>query len=478
MSIIDIVAPASGTDATPPRRGSTRRRNLYPLAQRLHFFAGIFVAPFLLIAALTGALYAIAPTIENVLSADLLRVETTGPTRPLAEQVSAAVATKPDLNLVAVAPAVDNETTRVLFVDPTLGESERLAVFVDPHTALPVGESVVYGSSGALPMRAWLSELHRSLHLGEPGRLYSEAAASWLWVIVGFGLILWISRVRKRAKRNSVAWLAAPDLSNTKRRNLTWHAVIGFWVLPIAVLLSATGMTWSTYAGENVTKLREEMSWTTPSVPSTLPGEKPSAAPTSDHHASTAPASSDAAAHISELDRVYATARANGIDRAAEITIPATATKAFVVKEQRRSGTYAIDAVAVDGTTGAVVATLPYAEWPLMAKLTNWGIAFHMGLLFGLPNQLLLTAAMLGLLAVLVLGYVMWWQRRPERESATARFGSAPRRGALRKTSLVVVIPLVTATLVVGWFAPLIGIPLVAFLLIDTAIGLSARAVD
>src|SRR3546814_5866764 len=72
------------------------------------------------------------------------------------------------------------ETTRVLFTDPSLGESERLAVFVDPVLAQPVGELAVYGSSGSLPLRTWISQLHRHLHLGEPGRLYSELAASWM----------------------------------------------------------------------------------------------------------------------------------------------------------------------------------------------------------------------------------------------------------------------------------------------------------
>ncbi|MFC4375157.1 PepSY-associated TM helix domain-containing protein [Nocardia halotolerans] len=489
----DRSLPSATTTAAAPRaRG---RMRLYPLAMRLHFYAGIFVAPFILIAALTGALYAIAPTIEGFVSRDLLQVETTGAEQALSTQVGAAVAARPELTLVAVAPAPhDGDTTRVLFDDPALGDSQRLSVFVDPHTAQPVGEAVVYGSGGALPLRAWVSEFHRSLQLGEPGRLYSELAASWLWVIALFGAVLWVHRVRKRRTRRAAGWLFAPDLSQPKRRKMNWHGAIGVWILPVALLLSVTGVTWSAYAGENVTTLRQALSWTTPSVSTTVPGiatdptpagsarsgpgETPGAATTADaHHGATdpAPVPLDQHARIAQLDQVYDTARANGITQGAEITVPA-GSAAFAVKELRLPGTYTVDAVAIDGPTGTVVDRLAYADWPLMAKLTNWGIAFHMGLLFGWPNQVLLVAIMLGLVTVIVLGYRMWWHRRPTRATSRFAVGAAPRRGALRKTSPWLTVPLLVAAGAVGWFLPLVGLSLLGFFLIDIALGLAARA--
>ncbi|MFE3541691.1 PepSY-associated TM helix domain-containing protein [Nocardia sp. NPDC059177] len=481
MSITDA-RPAEVETSAPVSSEPSRRRavRLAPLALRVHFYAGIFVAPFILIAALTGALYAIAPTLEQIVSRDLLHVDTTGPDQALSAQVGAAVAARPDLTPVAVAPAPGlGDTTRVLFNDPMLGDSERLSVFVDPHTARPVGEAVVYGSGGALPLRAWLSEFHRSLHLGEPGRLYSELAASWLWVIALFGLVLWVRRVRKRRARSGAQWLLAPDLSQPRRRKMNWHGAIGLWILPVAVLLSATGMTWSAYAGENVTKLREELSWTTPAVTATLPGATgPARTAGGDHHSggTVAPAPADPAATIAQLDRVYAVAEAEGVTQGAEITIPGVPGQAFVVKELRLPGTYAVDAVAVDGASGVLTDRLAYADWPLMAKLTNWGIAFHMGLLFGLPNQLLLLAIMLGLATVLVFGYVMWWQRRPTRKATRLAVGAPPRRGVLLRTSPWITVPLVLATVAVGWFAPLLGLSLLAFLIVDLALGVAARA--
>ncbi|MGX1776217.1 PepSY-associated TM helix domain-containing protein [Nocardia brasiliensis] len=481
----DTGTPAAVPDATPTPSGRPKpaaRNGLNALAMRLHFYAGVFVAPFILIAAVTGALYAISPTLESFVSRDLLTVESTGGApKPLSEQVGAAVATQPNLTLNAVSPAAGAEdTTRVLFADPTLGASERRAVFVDPYTAQPVGDSVVYGSSGALPLRTWIDRLHRDLHLGEPGRLYSELAASWLWVIALAGLVVWVRRVRARRQRNSARWLFAPDRSQQGRgRTVNWHGSVGMWVLPIILLISATGMTWSTYAGENITDIRQQLSWTTPAVTTALPGAvAPVHDPGSDHHAghTAAPAPANVSDRIVQLDQVYRTARANGLTQAVEISIPAEPTQAFAVKERRMPGTYTVDAVAVDGATGAVTDRLAYADWPLMAKLTNWGIQFHMGLLFGLLNQLLLLAVMIGLITVLVRGYLMWWRRRPTRGGAgRLPLGRAPKRGALRRSSPWLAVPLVLVAVLVGWFAPLVGLSLLAFLVVDVLVGLRAR---
>ncbi|WTL53375.1 PepSY domain-containing protein [Nocardia sp. NBC_01499] len=477
----DAELPPPAPEHTPARPSTPAARNgLYALAMRLHFYAGVFVAPFILVAAVTGALYAISPTLESIVSHDLLTAEATGTPKPLSEQISAAVATQPNLALAAVAPAPGaQDTTRVLFNDPSLGESERRAVFVNPYTAQPVGDSVVYGSSGALPLRTWIDRLHRDLHLGEPGRLYSELAASWLWVIALAGLVVWWRRVRTRRNRNSAGWLFAPDRSqNSRGRTVNWHGSVGMWVLPIILLLSATGMTWSTYAGANITELRQQLSWTTPTITTALPGTTaPVHDSSGDQHGGheATPAAANPNDRIAQVDQVYATARANGVTQGAEITIPAKPGQAFAVKERRMPGTYTVDAVAVDGATGAVTDRLAYADWPLMAKLTNWGIQFHMGLMFGLLNQLLLLAVMIGLITVLVRGYLMWWRRRPTKRAGRPALGRAPRRGALRRTSPWYAVPVIAAALLVGWFVPLVGLSLLVFLAVDVLVGLRAR---
>ncbi|OZC67976.1 peptidase [Rhodococcus sp. 06-470-2] len=463
-------------DPSPPTR-PTSPRSWRPLILRLHFYAGILVAPFILIATISGGLYAVAPTIEQLLYRDYLHVDPTGPAVPVADQIRAAQAEQPDLTFAAVRPATDpGDTTRVMFTDPSLGESKRLAVFVDPSTATSVGESTVYGSSGALPLRTWISELHRHLHLGEPGRLYSELAASWLWVIALGGLYLWVERYRRN--RDKTRLLTFDRKSKGRNRSLNWHGVAGIWIAVGLVFLSATGLTWSTYAGENVTELRSALSWTTPAITETI-GSSDAATPDhSGHGGHSMDMAADASttnSNVGRIDSVLDIAKANGIDGAVEASIPASDDAAFVVAETRQPWLMSNNSISIDGSTGTVVDTLYFSDWPLAAKLAAWGIQLHMGTLFGVANQLALLALSVALASVIVRGYMMWWKRRPTKATGLTA-GRPPLRGGLRRISPLSVAVLAVVAVAVGWFVPLLGLSLVAFLAVDVVLGSIRRA--
>ncbi|UZF43007.1 PepSY-associated TM helix domain-containing protein [Rhodococcus rhodochrous] len=481
---LDRGTDAADTSAAEPARSaaqdSSPPRSMRPLIMRLHFYAGVLVAPFLLIATISGGLYAIAPTLEQVLYRDLLHVDSTGPALPLVEQVRAAQQLRPDLTVSAVRPASEvGETTRVLFTDPSLGESERTAVFIDPVTASSTGESVVYGSSSALPVRTWISQLHRHLHLGEPGRIYSELAASWLWVIALGGVYLWVQRYRTQRTRNrqSARLWTFDRTTQGRNRTLGWHGTTGLWIAVGLTFLSATGLTWSKYAGENVGELRTALSWTTPALDKTL-RDSASAVASDGHdgHGGHGAAAADPGAldrTIADLDSAVAVAAENQVTGKVEATIPADEHTAITVTETRQPWQFATDAIAIDPATGAVTDVNRFADWPLAAKLTTWGIALHMGILFGLVNQLVLLALAVALATVIVRGYQLWWQRRPTRGSR--RVARPPLRGTWRRLHPVTVVAVVAAAVAIGWFAPLLGLSLLAFVLVDVAVGLLQR---
>ncbi|MGV8871178.1 MAG: PepSY-associated TM helix domain-containing protein [Rhodococcus sp. (in: high G+C Gram-positive bacteria)] len=464
-------------DPSPPTRPSGPR-SWRPLILRLHFYAGVLVAPFILIATISGGLYAVAPTIEQLMYRDYLHVDDTGPALPVTEQIRAAQAERPDLTVAAVRPAADpGDTTRVLFTDPSLGESQRLAVFVDPSTATSVGELPVYGSSSALPVRTWISELHRHLHLGEPGRLYSELAASWLWVIALGGLFLWFERCRRN--RDKAKLLTFDRKSKGRNRSLNWHGVAGIWIAVGLIFLSATGLTWSTYAGENVTDLRSALSWTTPAVTTTI-GSSDAAAmgEHSGHGGGSTDMPADASMtdnNVGHIDSVLDIAKANGVDGAVEASIPTSADTAFVVAETRQPWVMSNNSISIDGSTGTVIDTQYFSDWPLAAKLSAWGIQLHMGTLFGVANQLALLALATALASVVVRGYMMWWKRRPTKATGLT-VGRPPLRGGIRRIAPTSAVVLAVVAVAVGWFVPLLGLSLVAFLAVDVVLGSIRRS--
>ncbi|MFJ9021896.1 PepSY-associated TM helix domain-containing protein [Streptomyces sp. NPDC102259] len=425
---------------------------LRPLILRLHFYAGVFVAPFLLVAAVTGFLYAGAFQAEKLVYSHEMTVPAGDAKLPISEQVDAARKAHPEGTVSAVRPSpADDATTRVMLSGVEGVEAAHtLAVFVDPYTGKVRGALEQYGSTGALPLRTWIDELHRDLHLGENGRLYSELAASWLWVIAGGGPVLWFSRRRALRKVRGTAG---------RRRTLGLHGTVGVWAAVGFVFLSATGLTWSTYAGANIDVLRTSLGQATPSVSAAAGGGEHAG------HDAASGAGGDGE-HGVGLDAILAAARAEGLGDPVEIVPPADASSAYVVKQVQRSWPEKQDAVAVDPATGEVTDVLRFDDHPLLAKLTRWGIDLHTGVLFGLVNQLALMLLAGSLILLIVWGYRMWWQRG--RGSA---FGRPIPRGAWAQVPPHVLVPLMAAVAVVAYFVPLLGIPLAGFLVVDVVLG-------
>ena len=453
-AVPDVASPPTPVERPPASRGT-----FVPLLLRLHFYAGLFVAPFLLVAALTGLAYTATPQLERwVYGAELTVADPGGPARPVAERIAAARAAHPDGTPVAVRVGEREDTTQVDFgtADPEHFDT----VYVDPYSGRVTGQLTTWYAT--TPLRTWFDDLHRNLHLGAVGRHYSEFAASWLWILALGGIVLWWRR------RRSVRRMLTPELAAKKgvRRTRGWHAATGLWLSAGLLILSATGLTWSRYAGGNFHDALDSVRGGAPSVATAVVGG------VGGHHGGATAGGSTA--DPGAVDGVLEIARNDGITGPVTIAVPPDNATAWTVTQTRNRWPIGRDSVAVDAAAGRVVDRVAFAEWPLLAKLTQWGINAHMGTLFGLANQILLAALALGLTCVIVWGYRMWWQRRPTRADRRALVGAAPvGRGAwlqLPPWAVAVGVPVVFG---LAWVMPLFGLPLAAFLLADVLIGVA-----
>jgi len=480
-----------GQDA-PSRPIRRRAAWLAPLGRRLHFYAGVLVGPFILVAALTGALYALTPQIERVVYGDELRAPVVDGQvdLTLADQVEAAQAYlgDADVTLSAVRPAPEpGDTTRIMYLQDGLAESESRAVFVDPGTGEIRGDLTVYGTSGALPLRTWIDNLHRGLHLGDAGRLYSELAASWLGVVVLAGVGIWIARYRRTRHRREM--VRPSNQRRGYRRIFSWHASTGIWLALGALFLASTGITWSQYAGANVSDLRSAASWATPSLSTAIAADDGAGASASadDHanhtpqehaehtgHGGATPDEESAAAAANDpamFDAVLALGRTVNITTGlVEIKPPAEVGSAWTVNEIQRSYPTQVDGVAIDPASMTVVDRVDFEDYPFVAKLARWGIDMHQGTMFGLVNQLVLFVTAAGIATMVVWGYLMWWKRRP-----TRGFGAAPEPEAWAAAPWWGRVAVVAVGVLVGLWLPLLGWTLAAFVLVDVLLGLRRR---
>lgn len=435
----------------------TSRAAWVHLLRRLHFFIGLFVGPFIFVAALTGTLYVATPQLENLIYRQALQGEVNGERHSIAEQIAVAErALGAPLRLSAVRPALEaGETTRVMFDDPALAPSENRAIFIDPITLAVKGDMTVYGTSGILPLRQWIDYAHRSLLLGDIGRLYSELAASWMWVAALGGVALWAFTRPKRRIKNR--------LQNTRRV----HVTLGWCLLAGMLLFSATGLTWSQWAGGNVDKLRATFGWLTPQVNTQLHGSEAMVMdPHAEHHAHhQGMVMSEPPIAVDRIDAILQVAQRGGIAAThLEIRPPRSVDRAWTVTEIDRRWPTQVDAVAIDPGSLAILDYTQFADFPLMAKLTRWGVDFHMGVLFGLPNQLLLMAFGLALCVAIVMGYRLWWIKRPAQSSVSPVQTLAQSWLALALPGRVLTLLLAIAF---GLALPVMGASLLLFVIID-----------
>lgn len=370
----------------------------------LHVYVGVLVAPFIFIAALTGTLYGLTPQIEKKLYEPYLIAKNQVHQQPhlLSEQVKRAQKFLPSsAHITAVRPAIDaNTTTRVLYMDMR-DPSKTVAIFINPYNLTMQGKLPVYGTSGVLPIRTFLDHLHRDLLLGEYGRIYSELAASWLGIFAITGFIQWKRRNRKTAN------------AHLRSRSIYWHGLIGICVLPMLLFFSATGLTWSNWAGGNIAKFRHLMNSDTPSLNTQLGIHSVA---NIDEHAEHRMGmmmhhgSEMTLNNLTDFDAMVNIARTHGLNASALQIKPSYDEKrAWTVEELQHQWPIKIDALAVNIKDKLVVDRIYFKDFPLSAKLTRWGVDLHIGVLFGWVNQLFLVVSGLGLLVLIFFAYRAWF---------------------------------------------------------------------
>ncbi len=426
---------------------------LFALISRLHLYIALFVGPFILIAALSGIAYLLSPPLEEWLYHDTLYGVTQGEPHSLAKQIATAqhylgAPTLP--SAVRPAPTL-GDTTRLMFSESGLGPAEHRALFIDPITLKVTGDTTVYGTSGILPLRTAIDHFHRQLLMGEAGRLYSELAASWLWLAALGGVTLWIRQRR--------AWKTLSSTHATRRRHATLGAVLSLGLL----FFSATGLTWSQWAGSNIAELRHAWGWGTPSASTALiDTDSQIVDEHAEHHGHMAMVATSIT--LEDFDRALSAAREAGLSAARlQLTPPSRPQQAWRVAEIDRQWPTQVDQVALHPQSMAVTDESDFDTFPLAAKLTRWGIDLHMGVLFGLVNQVALALIAAGLVTLMGWGYAMAWRRL--RAASGQRFPTLSEPWLL--LPLKAKLGVLFIAVLLGITLPVLGVSLALFIVID-----------
>jgi uncharacterized iron-regulated membrane protein len=227
-------------------------------------------------------------------------------------------------------------------------------------------------------------------------------------------------------------------------------------LVPMLALIGS-GLSWTTYAGAWIDVARAQLGSVTPAVSTSLDSSGPT--PAHEHHAGHDDAGGPAVDVAAGIDQVAVAASRAGLGGPVAITPAMVDGEAWTVARQDSRWPMELTTVAVDPASGAVADRVSWADYPLLAKATTLGIAFHQAELFGLANQIGLTALAAGLIVLVLAGYRMWWLRRP-----AGGLGAPPPLGHLLRRAPI--------TLLIGFglllvLLPTLGAAFVLFLALE-----------
>ncbi|GAB3670598.1 PepSY domain-containing protein [Salinisphaera aquimarina] len=432
----------------------------YATVWRWHFYAGLLVAPFLLILAVTGAIYLFNTEINDAIYPDLMFVPQTGETLPASRWVAGAEAAFPGARVTRIDMPGEAGRSAMLFVTPASGDPRR--VFVDPYSASVLG-SFVYEYT----LVGFADTVHGSLMLGAVGDAIVEIAACWTVILLVTGAYLWWPRGGR--KREGV-WY--PRLQARGRR--FWrdlHVVTGVYVAAFVLFLVLTGLPWAGvwggqllnpaiqslglgYSGARTSpqSMREPPGtpagrgrpWTLETVPEPQSGGHA-------HHGQAGATIGEALAGTDiGVDRAMRILAAQGMGAGYRLTLPAGPNGVYsaLAYPDRPQGQRT---VYLDRYNGAVLGDIGFAQYGPVGKAVELGVALHMGNYFGRINQAVMLATCIAIVVLVISGLTMWWRRRPARG-----LGAPPRRAPLRGrylgaivVAMVILFPLAGASLVV-----------------------------
>ena len=398
------------TDTTAQPEGGVNK--LYFAAWRWHFYAGLFVIPFLSILAITGASMLWIAWIDGR-DGERTMVVPQETVAAISTQAEAAVAAIPSGVLKQYVAPRTADAAALFRVDH---DGDAIMVAVDPYTAQVIE---------TFPRRSgwydFVDGIHSDLMLGVTGDRLLETAASLSLVLIATGLYLWWPR--------GAGWRNALIPSFGRGRAL-WkklHGVVGIWLSLFLVFFLISGLAWAGVWGGKMVQ-----AW------SQFPAAKWDNVPLSDDiHASMnhdrrevpwaleqtpMPASGSDVGDVGviaravTLDTVDTLARQIGFAARYQLNVPLTDTGVWTLSRDSMNtdstNPMSDRTVHVDQFTGKILVDVRYEDYSVAGKAMAVGIALHMGTL-GLWSVLANSLVCLLVLFLCVSSVVLWWKRKP-----------------------------------------------------------------
>ncbi|MFW7526122.1 PepSY-associated TM helix domain-containing protein [Vibrio ostreicida] len=428
----------SPQDLAGLHRDKDTQKARYFMVWRWHFYAGLYVIPFMLMLSLTGLVMLFDQEIEHIRYQEVLVITPAQQSVPVSQQLHQVEAAYPLAQVTQYLPATSPEIANKFSVKLASGQS--VFVTVNPYTGEVLGQI-----NRSHSWYQWANQIHGTLLLGSWGDHFIEISASLTILLLVSGLFLWLPR----DKASRAGFLRVRFASGRRIMMRDLHANLGGCLSLVMLFFVISGLAWTGVWGSQLVQ-----AWNTFPTYYTW-GEKPESVVT---HASLNTGSEEAIpwnleqaampqsqAHVhggaEQTSVTHPPYKANqqvGIDRIVGQAHQLGFDRYTLYLPQSESGVYTLAANSMAGQvtdprldrtthldqyTGEAVLEVTWQDYTRLAQLMAAGVSLHQGDL-SLLNKIANTLFCLAFITISLLGLLMWWIRRP---SGKTRMGIPPR---------------------------------------------------
>ena len=348
-----------------------------------HFIAGLISLPFVLILSITGAIYLFNSGVESKAIAKIQDVENLQ-TTPISYQKQWEIATeklKKKPNSIAINTNSDKATA---FISGRF--SHKKTIFINQYT----GEATGTFS----PKNTWMHtvrKLHGELLAGKVGTTIIELIASWMVVLILTGLYIWWPF----SSFKDLKGIFTIRLNQGKRilfRDL--HAVTGFWISLLLLLVLAGGLPWTDFFGSNFKWVQKV---TNTGFPKTWSGRG---------------LTSEVKEKTISIEEMIAIANQQNLKGIISVGLPKSAKSTFSVS----NSTFPLDAQKMlhfDQYSGNLIKAHTWSDVGFLMRGRMWVMAFHQGQ-FGGWNWWLMFGIAIALTLMTVAGLFSYLYRKQQ----------------------------------------------------------------
>ncbi len=324
-----------------------KNRKLNQWLWKWHFIAGIISLPFVIVLSITGGIYLFKSDVENEVIQGIQKLIPEEKSERLSYDKQWEIAqknSKRKLNSVVL----DDGDLSTEFISGRFGGKQ--SVYINPYS----GE--VSGTFKAKD--TWMysvRKLHGELLGGKVGTKIVELIASWMVILILSGLYIWFPFVR------GIKGVFTVRLKEGKRilfRDI--HAVAGFWISILLLIVLAGGFPWTDVFGGNFKKVQQ---WTNTGYPKTWSGRG---------------LTSSVKEKRLSLDEMISIANAQNLSGKITVGLPrspkstfSVSNKTFPFSEQKM--------IHFDQYSGELVKSHNWSDVGVLMRARMWLMAFHQG---------------------------------------------------------------------------------------------------